>query len=76
MYGHYWGMHTFWWMFWLIAIVAFSYWAWRSEPEERDTALEELRRKFASGEITEDEYRKRLDVLRSTDRSPRTRRAV
>jgi putative membrane protein len=36
---------------------------WRADP---GSAIEDLRRRFAQGEITEDEYRQRLEVLRQT----------
>lgn len=36
----------------------------RGEPRASESAEEVLRRRFAAGEIDEDEYRRRLDVLR------------
>ena len=61
---HYWGMHLFWWIFWvvIIALLLFSPWPTRLLTR-RDTAIEVLRRRFAAGEITEEEYRQRLAVL-------------
>jgi putative membrane protein len=64
---HYWGMHMFWWIFWLVLIVLIMLagaWFWRGRPP-RDSALEILRRRYAAGEITEEEYRTRLEGLRS-----------
>lgn len=61
---HYWGMHAFWWIFWALLIVALVYWAWpRKFGGERDRALEELRRRYAAGEIDDDEYNHRLEKL-------------
>jgi uncharacterized membrane protein len=59
----YWGMHMFGWIVMLIAIGLVLLWA-RSRPAKpRDSAIEELRRTYASGQISEDEYRHRLAVL-------------
>ena len=61
--NHFWGMHVFWWLFWVALIVALVYWLGPLEPARRDTAIEALRRSYAAGEITEEEYRHRLEVL-------------
>lgn len=75
---HYWGMHMFWWIFWvlIISLLLFSPWPVR----RRDSAIDVLRRRFAAGEITEDEYRQRLDVLgtegrRAGEAAPQNERA-
>ena len=65
--NHYWGMHAFWWIFWVVLVTALVYWAWPGETRRRDSALEALRRGYASGQITEEEYRHRLAVLTSRD---------
>lgn len=60
---HYWGMHMFWWIFWL----AIMFWVfsrgWPMAMRRGDSAIEELRRTYASGQISEEEYRRRLAVL-------------
>jgi putative membrane protein len=67
-WGYYWGMHMFWWIFWLLLVGSFVFWAWRpSEPRVHDEAIDILRSQYATGEISEDEYRRRLAVL--TERS-------
>jgi putative membrane protein len=63
--SNYWGMTMFWWIFWVLAVVAFFALVL---PRARfrpygDSALEEVRRRYAAGEIDEAEYRRRLDVL-------------
>ena len=63
-FDHYWGMHAFWWIFWILLIVALVVWVWPGRRAERDSALDELRRRYAAGEIDDDEYQHRLDVLR------------
>jgi putative membrane protein len=60
---HYWGMHAFWWMFWVAIVVWLLFWPPRARAP-RDSALETLRRRFAAGAIDDDEYRHRLGVLR------------
>ena len=60
---HYWGMHMFWWIFWLIAVGSLLFWAWPTQTRRRDSAIEELRRSYAAGQISEEEYRHRLAVL-------------
>jgi putative membrane protein len=62
---HYWGMHFFWWFFWLILIV----WAYRAsrknsnQQSKEDGALEILKKRFAKGEITKDEYEEMKKTL-------------
>lgn len=73
--GLFMGMHWIWWSFWIVVLVvlAVAFWrlmADRSETHravgEEERAEEALRHRFASGEIDEDEYAKRLKVLRET----------
>lgn len=70
-WGHHdWGMHVFWWIFWLLVVAAiFMFWVRPGPPRRRDSAIEALRRAYASGEISEEEYRRRLAVL-NEPRSP------
>ena len=61
---HFWGMHAFWWIFWMVVVVSLLFWAWPGERRaEADSALDELRRRYAAGEIDDDEYRHRRDIL-------------
>ena len=74
--GWMWGMHWLWWIFW-VAVAALVIWALvsavgggRSDGgpsgrPERESAEEALRRRYADGEIDEEEYRERLRVLRA-----------
>ncbi|HEU4611127.1 MAG TPA: SHOCT domain-containing protein [Kofleriaceae bacterium] len=75
-WGYYWGMHMFWWIFWLLLVGSFVFWAWRpSDVRPHDEAIDILRSQYATGEISEDEYRRRLSVLteRVVERRSRTR---
>jgi len=62
-----WGHH--WWPLWVIfwaALVATTVWLIlrrRDRPRPLDNAREVLAERFARGELTADEYRRRLDEL-------------
>lgn len=73
--GLFMGMHWLWWAFWLVVFVLLvvAFWrlfADRSETRQRvaheEAAEEALRKRFANGEIDEDEYVRRLKVLRES----------
>ncbi len=60
-YGYYMvGMHTFWWIFWVILILMILFGGWgtaeRRQSRARETPHEVLRRRLANGEIKPDEY--------------------
>lgn len=62
---HYWGMHFFWWFFWVV-IILWAYRTSRKNPSQQtkgDESLEILKKRFASGEITKDEYEEMKKVL-------------
>lgn len=67
-YGHhFWGMHFFWWLFWVIVIV----WAYKTTQKnpnqqiKQDDSLEILKKRFAKGEITKDEYEEAKKTLKN-----------
>lgn len=69
------GMHWLWWLFWVftLAIIAWGVvrlGADRSETHRdvlrQEAAEDTLRRRFAAGEIDEEEYTRRMKVLRET----------
>jgi putative membrane protein len=61
---HFWGMHAFWWMFWVAVVIALVMWTMSSRASaSTDSALDELRRRYAAGEINDDEYQHRREVL-------------
>ncbi len=73
--GLFMGMHWLWWVAWLVTFLGIAWAAARlyrdrSESQRRraseDAAEQVLRRKFAEGEIDEDELARRLRVLRET----------
>ncbi|MGK2913572.1 MAG: SHOCT domain-containing protein [Porticoccaceae bacterium] len=60
----FWGMHLFWWLFWITMIVAlFSLFTPVPRGRRRDTPLELLQRRYAAGQITSAEYEERKTKL-------------
>ena len=63
------GMHFLWWIFWVAIVVGFAWALWgrpgdaRGGTAARETPLELLRRRLASGECTPEEYEKRKAML-------------
>ena len=61
----YWGMNFVWWLIWLI----FIFWIFAlpydipGQRSRRDSSFDILRKRFASGEITEDEYDAKKKIL-------------
>ena len=60
----FWGMHLFWWLFWIAVIVAlFSLFTPVPRGRRRETPLEVLQRRYAAGEVTDKEYEERKAKL-------------
>ncbi len=60
----FWGMHFFWWLFWIVGIVVFvSLLSPVPRSRRRETPLEVLQRRYAAGEISTEEYEKRKAKL-------------
>lgn len=56
---HYWGMHLFWWFFWLAIVVLLLSTGWPrsrivAHDATRDAAIDALRTRYAAGEIDEE----------------------
>lgn len=73
--GMFMGMHWIWWSFWLLTIAFLSWALWRAvadrsqtrrQTERQEAAEEALRKKYAVGEISEEEYARRMRILRDT----------
>lgn len=58
--GGFWGMHLFWWLFWVVLIVLF-FGTLTPVPRHklRETPLQILQRRYAAGEISTEEYEDR-----------------
>lgn len=61
------GMHGLWWIFWLVLIGVLIFFGWGRSGEQRrrprETPLEVLQRRLASGEIAPEEYETRKALL-------------
>lgn len=67
-YGYYMGgMHTLWWVFWLVLLVGLVYAVWspdrRRRRQDKESPLEILQRRLAKGEITPEAYEKAKALL-------------
>lgn len=64
--GWFFGMHLFWWLFWIVVIVAFFSLLTpvpKNQPRTGDPPLDILQRRFAAGEIGTEEYQQRKAIL-------------
>lgn len=62
---HFWGMHLMWWFIWggmLLWIFTMPY-AIPGQRWQRNSSLDTLQQRFASGEISEEEYKERRKIL-------------
>ncbi len=61
---HFWGMHLIWWIIWLLFIVwIFMTLTRYGRERDRDTSYDILRKRFAKGEITREQYELDKKVL-------------
>ncbi len=62
---HYWGMHWVWWILWVILIL----WIFAipydipGQRKKKDSPLDILKRRFASGEISNEEYEEKKKIF-------------
>lgn len=65
--GWIWGMHLVWWLFWVVLAIGIWWAVTRSSAASRptvlETPLEVLRRRYAEGALTTEEFEKRRNVL-------------
>ena len=61
------GMHGLWWFFWMVLIGVLVFYGWGSPSEkrrgQRETPLDVLKRRLASGEIAPEQYEQRKALL-------------
>jgi putative membrane protein len=66
-YGyHFWGMHLIWWVIWILLL----FWIFFTPYDipgrrSKSSALDILQRRFASGEISKEDYEERKKVIES-----------
>jgi putative membrane protein len=55
---HFWGMHFFWWIFWIIVLIWIFLTPWDIPGQrfKRETALGILKKRFAKGEVSLEEF--------------------
>ncbi|MGG6232061.1 SHOCT domain-containing protein [Tenacibaculum sp. SDUM215027] len=64
--GHFWGMHYVWWIVWIvIGVFFFLFYSSLFQVTKKESPLEILKRRFAKGEITKEEYEEAKKVLDS-----------
>lgn len=56
--GHYWGMHIIWWVIWVIFIIWIFATPWDIPGQriKKETPLDLLKKRYAKGEISKEEY--------------------
>lgn len=61
------GMHTYWWIFWLLVLVVLVYAVWSPDRRRRrpgkESPMKILQRRLANGEITPEAYEKAKALL-------------
>lgn len=64
-YGNFWGMHLIWWFVWIIMI----FWIFATpynlpgQRTKKETPLDILKKRFAAGEISKEEYEESKKIL-------------
>ena len=62
---HFWGMHLIWWFIWIMLLIWIFATPYRIHFQrmKKDSPLDILQRRFASGEITNEEYLEKKKIL-------------
>lgn len=71
-YEHFFGMHVFWWLFWLFLFISFFFFDFSPAKKKKENPFHILKKRFANGEITEEEYREKKSVLEEDIKKPET----
>lgn len=60
------GMHWFWWVFWVVFVIVLVWAVTRtsSPPQQQETPLDVLERRYAEGEISTEEFEERKSRLK------------
>ena len=61
-YDGFWGMNFIWWIIWILFLIWLFITPW-GYHRTRDTSYDILRKRFASGEITKEEYEEKKAIL-------------
>jgi putative membrane protein len=62
---NFWGMHLIWWFIWIMLLIWIFATPYRIpfQRMKKDSPLDILQRRFASGEITNEEYKEKKKIL-------------
>lgn len=62
---HFWGMHLFWWFIWIFFFIWIFATPWDipGQMKTKDAPLDILNKRLASGDITNEEYQERKQIL-------------
>ena len=62
---NFWGMNFIWWIIWmgLLFWIFFTPYSVPGEKRKKDSPLDILKKRFASGEITKEEYQEHKKIL-------------
>lgn len=65
--GHFWGMHLIWWIIWIVVIIWIFATPWDipGQRTKKDTPLDTLKKRFARGEITKEEFEEQKSFLKN-----------
>ena len=65
LYYYFWGMHLIWWIIWILFIIWIfaTPWGFYHRYRAVDNSYDILRKRFASGEITKEQYDEAKRVL-------------
>lgn len=61
--GHYWGMHWWWWIFWAMTFGIAFILLRKNRSRKEESAMDILKKRFARGEIDQEEFEARKRVL-------------
>ncbi len=70
--GTYWGMHMFWWIVWIVLIAYIFFTPRGPKRSSKKILLRTLRKTYAEGKISTQEYEERKKVLLSEFESVKT----
>lgn len=64
---HFMGIHLLWWVFWIVLLIVLigGFSLWPERLAKKDSPLDILQKRFASGEISTDEYEEKKRILES-----------
>ena len=62
---HFWGMHLIWWLIWIFLLIWIFATPWYvpGRKKKNDSPLDVLQRRFASGQITKEQYLEQKAIL-------------